>query len=569
LSEYIISYPLISDKTIYVDPLVENSWEIFPVYSDAELSESIFPFEFPIKWNDTVNKDNTKQLYFQTLNWALPFLKSEDKDSLNTGLRIVNDWISAHTDYPDTDELLAFNDHAVSERMIVIQYAFKRYKQKDTIIPEFEKRLLLSLIGHAFLCGSLEKYNSNTNHGIIMDISLIKMLSGFESFRKREDFLELAFKRVFETYRKSFTSEGVHKEHSPCYHGWIAEGLDELIIIADSMHFSVPDELRLIREKALNYTNNLQINGFIPAIGDCSCNKLNKSLKLPLKSGTGLNIYPQSGWAFINDSLSKSTVIIQSDFFSGVHYQQDETSFLLNVDGHNLIIDPGLFNYTPGPGFNKYMQSTEAHNVLMVDNLEFEPDIAQTGLAGISRFYISDERNISSKGIIELTHPHYTKIGVEIFRQFAFLGSNFFIINDLAISSSLHEYSQLFHLAPGAVIEKTGDGFNISWPDHSYMLQIRSNEDRYVIVEGEKTPIQGWYFPEFGKAVPAPVLILITRAKDLNFKTIIKVFHSNGKERISKTEESEYLFLIKKLLKIHRAELKHQPVAKKWQPART
>jgi hypothetical protein len=569
LSEFVNSYPFISDKKIYFDPFVENSWEKFPVNSGSELSKSILPVEFPIKWNDTVQKDHTWLLYFQTLNWVLPFLKSENKDSLNTGLIIVNDWISAHTDYPDKDELMAFNDQAVSERMIVIQYAFKRFKQDSMANPQFERRLLLSILGHMFLCGSLEKYNSTTNHGIIMDNKLIKLLSGFESFNKRDDFLQLAFKRVWETYRKSFTTEGVHKEHSPCYHAWITEELNKLIIIADSLHISVPGELRILRDKALDFTNNLQINGLIPAFGDCSCNKTIEPLKIPLPQVPGLNIYPQSGWAFINDTVSKSTVIIQSDFFSKVHYHEDETSFILTVNGQDLIIDPGLFSYTPGTSLNQYMTSAFAHNVLIVDNQLFEPDTAQTGLSGITRFFAGDDGTGSSVGIIELTHPHYNKIGVGIYRQFAFLGNDLFIINDSAYSTSLHDYSQVFHLAPGAIINKAGDEFTISWPDCSYVLKIKSNEEQYEIVEGEKEPNQGWYFPEFKQAVPAPVLILITRTNVLNFKTIIKVVKSSDQQMPLKVDESGYMLLLQKLRGISTSKLKHQPILKRWQQARS
>jgi hypothetical protein len=570
LFEYINNYsriPVPGDQ-IHRDQFEKYSREIIPVCSDSRLSRTGFPVTFPIKWNDTVQKDLTWHLYLQTLNWVRPFLKSENPDTLITGLKIVNDWILAHTDYPDKDEYLAFNDHAASERMLVLHYTFERYKQENLEIPQFEKILILSILCHTFLCGSLEKYNSNTNHGIIMDRNLIILMSGFEIFNKREDFIQLAFKRVWELFRKSFTAEGVHKEHSPFYHSWVAKDLNELIIKADSMHLPVPDVLRTISDRALDYTNNLQINGIIPPIGDYNYDQTNKSLKLPLPLLNDLKIYPHSGWAFIRDSINKSVVIIHSDFFSKVHYQQDETSFLLNADGHNLIIDPGLYSYTPGTEFYKYMVSARAHNVLMVDNLEFEPDVAQTGLSGISRFYANDQGNTSTKGIIELTHPHYNKIGVEIYRQFAFPGNNLFIINDIANSDTTHVYSQLFHLAPGAVIMKTGDEFNISWPDHSHSLQIKSNEDDNLVVEGQKEPLQGWYFPEFLQPAPAPVLILMKTAKDLNFKTTIEVLNSDERPGISKKEESEIKSLYKKLENIDRTELKYQPFPKLWRPAR-
>lgn len=568
LYDFIDHYPHVRVIQNQQDPVEVNSWEKFPVSFDIRIFQTGSAIVFPIQWNDTVKKDLTWQLYFQTLNWVLPFLKSEDQDSLMTGFRIVNDWILAHCNYPVPDERLAFNDHATSERMIVLYHAYTRYKQKNMIMPQFEKCLLLSLLGHIFFCGSLEKYNSSTNHGIIMDISLIKLLTDFQSFTKRDDFLQLAYSRVWESYRKSFTAEGVHKEHSPCYHSWIANNLNDLILTADSMNIMVPDELRIVRDKAIEYTDQLQINGYFPTIGDCSCNKRNTFAKLTPPEENGLDIYPLSGWAFIRDSMNKSTVIIQSDFFSTVHYQQDETSFILNVDGYDLIIDPGLFNYTPGAEFNTYMRSAFAHNVTVIDNMEFNPDTANTGLSGITRYYSEANNNGSACGIIELVHPHYRQKGVEIYRQFAFLGNNSYVVNDEIHSDSVHEYCQLFHLAPNAIIKKNKESLTITWPEHHYILNIYSNFTDFLIIEGEKEPLQGWYFPEFNNAAPAPSLIIKTKEKDLNFTT--RLYVSNSNEIPLNFPKTDSLFLLKlhQLERIERTELKHQPVSHRWRPAR-
>jgi hypothetical protein len=567
LFDFITSYNRATTGQTPIKPFEEYKTEIIPVYKESAISTTSFPLAFPIIWNDTVHKDNSWHLYFQTLNWVKEYLKSDDSDSLFTGFKIVNDWILAHTDYPDNDELYAFSDHAASVRMLVLHYAYEKYKQVKIVQPEFERRLLLSILEHIFFAGSLEKYTSNTNHGIIMDKNLIATLSDFEVFSKRNEFLSLAFKRVFEVYRKTFTSEGIHKEHSPCYHSWVANDLDALINRADTMNIEVPFELRAIRDKALEYTYNLQVDGFIPPLGDCSCNKKNQFIK-NLPSSNDFKVYPLSGWAFIHDSLHKSTVIIQSDYFSLAHYQQDETSFILNVDGHDLIIDPGLYSYTPTSKFYEYMRLARAHNVLMVDNKEFDPETKNTGLSGIVRFYTNHEKGSSPKGIIELTHPHYNKIGVEVYRQFAFTSDNEMVINDLAISLGDHNYSQLFHLAPEAIINKTENGFNISWPDHPYYIMMTSNEENYRIVEGQEEPQQGWYFPEFNKVAPAPVLILEKSGRNCTFMTKIEICSSKEKYRKSGKSEKESDLLFQMLLTMERRKLEHVPGPQRWKPAR-
>jgi hypothetical protein len=539
---------------------------IYPLYYRKTSNIPPYRVTFPVTWNDTAGHDHTWQLYFNSLNWLKSYINSGNNDSLYAGFKVINDWILAHTDYPDHDELFAFNDHATSYRLEIMVQAYKVLKNKRLIQPDLEKNLLLSILGHLFITVSLEKYNSYHNHGIIMDKSLIRALMDFPEFLLRREFSKVAFARIFEMYRYSYTAEGVHKEHSPCYHCQFTLALDSIITFAQKLSVKVPDDIMRTRELSADFASLLAINGYYPKIGDCA------GLKISACKGQEaqgyFRVFPQSGWVSVYDKQEQTRVILQSDFYSKTHYQQDETSFILNVAGNDLIIDPGLFSYTPGTAFNSYMKSARAHNLLLVDNEEFDPQVKNTNLSGITRYLINNSNDGSVDGIVEMTHPHYLRMGVEIYRQLAFTGHDYIVVKDLAFSEDVHEFSQLFHLSPGAIIIEKENEIIVTWPDHPYGMKISSNAESHEIVEGQKEPVQGWHFPEFNKAEPCKVLILKRKGKGIIVQTHIRVF--SGKEYIRKTgkEEKDADELFRKLERLERTKLAHVPAPEKWRPER-
>ena len=539
------------------------------IFYKSELDNYDHEITFPIDWSSNPLNDNTWELWYESLNWLDNYLQSNNKDSLLVGFKIIEDWILSHTDYPVKNQKFDFGDHAPAVRLKILYSAFRAYQAANYTDPFFKNLLLTSILNHISFISSLEKYSSWHNHGIIFDHSLISVLSDFNEFIYKEDILNLAYTRVFEQLRYCYTSEGIHKEHSPCYHYYMTKWMQDVIEKALSDKIEIPENIYAIYKLATDYNKYLQINGNSLRIGDCNGRPIGSFIN---SSSTNnqlehVKIFPLTGWAFFN-SKPPSTIrtVIQADFFSYGHYQEDETSFVIYDSIFELIIDPGIHSYNKTP-LDIYMRKSRAHNVLIIDDEDFERNFKNTGLSGITKCAINENPDLDWKAIVEMTHPHYNRLGVNVYRQFGQINDSSFIVKDMAISSEKHNYSQLFHFAPEANIQEIKGGFLITWPYHNYKIWLFSVHDSYEIIIGDKSPYQGWYFPKLNDAVPAPVLYLNKAADTCIFMTSL-VISSNVKLPDTSYLSMEADIMFKEFEMTPRKALVQQPYPKRWGPRR-
>lgn len=170
--------------------------------------------------------------------------------------------------------------------------------------------------------------------------------------------------------------------------------------------------------------------------GDCNSSKTNMAQKKPFVHG--FNVFPKSGWVFVKESISGLSMVSQSNFNSFGHYQQHETSFILKIKNYDLIIDPGIFSYNKTSPFYSFMSKSSAHNVLLIDDHEFNSQKSNFGLSGITRWYVENSDQTGNNGVVEITHPHYNNINVHFFRQLSYMGNNTLIIRDIVDSPEKH-----------------------------------------------------------------------------------------------------------------------------------
>jgi Heparinase II/III-like protein len=344
--------------------------------------------------------------------------------------------------------------------------------------------------------------------------------------------------------------------------------------------------LRALAGKTSDFsTYILKPDGTFPNIGDCSDGVKGSFLKSYLNNHPELEyvvsrgerglrpsklikVFSDSGWAIFRDKWPADIyAVIQSDFHSFGHYQEDDTSFLLSAYGKDLIIDPGLHSYNKNP-LDIYMRKARAHNVLVVDDIDFNFDLDNTGLSGITRFIDDYNLDLETAGVVEITHPHYKHLGVEIHRQFGQINPTSFIVKDVIKSDSSHKYTQLYHLAPGAEIENLDDTvFKIFWENYGIVLWLKSDYDSYDVVEGSLDPVQGWYFPKFSVSKPQPVLRLHRNGTSLDFEAIIRIANDSELPDWDSLSSSAHS-LCEAIGHFPRRELVRKPVPARWRVSR-
>ncbi len=584
------SKELLIDNRPFTKIISIERWNDYPeiVFSPKKFSHIEKKWQkitFPINWGADPLKNSTWVFSFQNLLWLNKYLdKGERGDDVSTltAFKIIRDWIISNAQWPAKYGKFVYGDHSTAERLKVFYRAMRLYKKTQYRDDEFYKLLLTGILNHIALMSTEEKYLNWHNHGIIFDIRLLEVLKGFTEFKNREEVQYLAIRRCVEQFKFAFTSQGVHKEHSPCYHYFVSMMLLKCIDLIRESGRSVPPFLSQLADKTSEfYAYIIKPDGTFPNFGDCSGSKkwspnqeyLNghPELKYALTEGkTGkrpselFKVFPKSGWAIFRDKWPPDIyVAIQSDFYSWGHYQEDDTSFILNAFGHDLVIDPGLHTYDKNP-IDIYMRKARAHNVLIVDDIDFNFNLANTGFSGISRFAINKNSNQKWLAVVELTHPHYEHLGVKIYRQFGQIGDASFVIKDVIESNEPHKYTQLYHLAPGAKIEpKTGGTFKISWKAHDCILWLKSDFDSYDIIEGSMNPVQGWCFPKFGTAVSQPVLRLHRTGMIDEFATLATISKGSQMPVWSRWYLSaEDMFVV--FRKLPRRRLEKEPVPARW-----
>ena len=578
IKKYFLPLPAPTVRTRKIN-IRDTSLGIIPVYRDNSGKFKDYTLSFPADWSDTIHRDPTWLLWYNSLNWTEDYLESANPDSVLTAFKIIGDWIAAHTLYPMPQMQYAFDDHGVAERLVILQKAYRRYNQLGYSDPRFRSELLLSILSHVFFIGSLETYKCWHNHAIIFDEKLIGALKDLPEFRPRNEFLKLAFSRELEQYRYAMTSEGVHKEHSPCYHKLFTSELKSVIASAHDLKVPVSPSLEEILKKAEIFSRYADLNGQNFAIGDCAGFPAPKPIRpvpgktpgvketTPTECGFRGKLFPRSGWLFVYDSTNLMSIVAQSDFYGWSHYQQDETSFVIKSGNRDLITDPGLYSYQPSPVYD-YYRSMYAHNMLVVNGLKNWVDTSYTGMAGITRYY----QEFSPKGIfsgaVEMTHANYKKDGIDIYRQFIFTGDYKMFVRDIVTSPEPHTYSQLFHLAKGAKISKSSGRIMIKWDDGQEYLLMLSTCDSARIVTGRKEPMQGWVFPAFNKMEEAPVLELDKTGTNIEILTTIFIGIPGCDKSNRSFSEKKYKELVAKLESIKRLKLTHHPFPERWKSAR-
>ena len=579
-------------KNNYVEKYANHS-EAYLKFQTSSNKDMDYEITFPIDWSTNPTNNRSWLFSFHNLSWLNDYLKKGERGDNASSLfafKVIYDWITSNAQWPPKFGEFAFGDHSTAERLKVFYRAMRLYQKTQYEDEDFFKLLLTGILSHIALIASKEKYLNWHNHGIVFDLTLLEVMSTFKEFSFRDEALELAEKRIVEQFRYGFTPEAIHKEHSPCYHYFVTKMLIQTNDLIQKAGRPVPPVLRILESKtAVFYTYIMKPDGTFPNIGDCAGGRKYKlpgginnryykkhpELIYSLSRGSNgkrpsetAKVFPDSGWAIFRDKWPSDVyAAIQSDFHSWGHYQEDDTSFILNAFGHDFIIDAGIHTYNRD-ALDIYMRKSRAHNVLIVDDTDFNFNLSNTGLSGITRFVTNNDSTQRWRGAVELTHPHYNHLGVKIYRQFGQIGDTSFVIKDVIESDKPHKYTQLYHLASGAKIEpKTAGTFKISWQTHPYVLWLRSNFDSYDIIEGSMNPVQGWYFPKFGVSVSQPVLRLNKRGESIQFLTFIGIGHGDqepawdgmilGSDKMSHAIES-----------LPRQMLKKQPVPERWVPSR-
>jgi hypothetical protein len=331
--------------------------------------------------------------------------------------------------------------------------------------------------------------------------------------------LRLLWRELFE----HVLADGGHFERSPMYHVIALADFLELVSLLQAAGDPPPE------------TTVTRIRRMVAATGALS----SRTGRLHLFNDTALGIAPPRSWV---SSLARSTVgeeipevdgvieLSNSGYFGladsvrgerllidcgplGPGYQPghghcDLLSFEWSLGDRPVVVDSGVRGYD-GDALREYVRSTRAHNTVTIDGRE------QAEVWGTFRVA---RRPTLRPARHTLEGGTYTFVGAycpysdrrSVHHRTLVRDGDGLRIHDRIEGRRGGTATSYLHLHPDFAIE--GEGTVRIATAEGLELRIETwGAERVDVERGQHSPAQGWYCPEFGVALPAPVVVLHTR----------------------------------------------------------
>lgn len=321
--------------------------------------------------------------------------------------------------------------------------------------------------------------------------------------------------------------DGVHYERSPMYHAIALSDYLETVMLLRAAGRAVPDVVverirRMVHAMGVLSRPDGRLHLFNDAAQGISPSRAwlsflaGLALREHIPRPEGPIAVPAAGYFGWFGSAGGDRFLIDcgdpGPRYQPGHAHCDLLSFELDLGGRPVVVDSGTSGYDGDP-LREYVRSTRAHNTLVIGGQE------QSEVWGTFRMarravvlYARQTASQSRYRFAGAYSPFYSR-RVSHHRTVTHRGSEW-VIEDRVEGATEARLSGFVHLHPDFRIEEANvDRIVARSGDISITIEP-FGVDGVVVRKGERDPAQGWYCPEFGKALPAPVVELVVNAND-------------------------------------------------------
>jgi hypothetical protein len=383
--------------------------------------------------------------------------------------------------------------------------------------PELTRRVLSATRAQLkWLEGSLEVH-LQANHYLKNLTALAWGALVFDHERKdRRGLAPVA--RLWAEMERQVLRDGGHYERSPMYHAEALASLLEVTALCRVAGVLVPES---VPGKLIDMANVLRLftrpDGSMHLFGDSA----NEERPWPLavletaeyvlgwqsSHADGAFALPDTGYHGWIGSSGKDRFIIAAGppgpKVQPAHAHCDMLSFVLDWDGQPIVVDSGVHGYEGDP-YRDYVRSTRAHSTIAIRGKEQHEVWGCFRMA--RRGSIVEAASDHGDGLFRFQgacRPYHDHAAIHN-RDFRHAARSLTVTDSIQGASGAAVSSWL-HLHPATSIERTGDHWLARSGKVRYRIEVFGVDDSRVR-RGERDPRQGWYCPEFGLALAAPVL---------------------------------------------------------------
>lgn len=451
-----------SQAIAYADEIVNGNLYVDSIIT-SPVSYSLDNFD----WNrEETTSPATFQLYLQSLGMvkflSYAALEQSDPSYLTQAELFIESWRDyAHDPARSSANTKVWYDHASAlraENLVYFILTAEKLAFADDSLREMIRSLLIE---HGDFLSSEDHYTKNHNHGIFQDEALLYIAAILMDHDLASQWTTLAKDRLQVQLDYAFTDEFVHVENSSAY----CIGVIELFSKISHFLQAIDDPYGEILNENIHamvdfYARLIMPTGYIAPTGDSfyeSAHALeedfgNAFLRHVLSDGASGEApeslhayYPKSGYFIAQDSYDKDQlndatwVMFKTGYVSSTHKHADDLSILLCSKGHEIFIDPGMYNYTTGDLYRDYLISPRAHNTINVDGQTYSTTVENSTKTGLLTCRTDEGYNY----VLGFNNMYP---GVEIDRHF-YSANDVIVLHDDIRSSAQHTYSQLFSLS--------------------------------------------------------------------------------------------------------------------------
>ncbi len=249
--------------------------------------------------------------------------------------------------------------------------------------------------------------------------------------------------------------------------------------------------------------------------------------------------FPDSGYFLLQtrqtlDHPAVSVILDVGELGFGTiaaHGHADTLSLQLRVDGHDVLVDPGTYDYFTYPEWREYFRSTRAHNTIELDGIDqsemLGPFLWGRRAKAYCRAWEPDDHGGrfvgEHDGYRRLTHPAIHRRAVTLSGREGCL-----TVEDEVITDGEHEVTQFWHFAESCVLQQVSES--------EFLVDIAGRPLRFQMdpalsverVRGNEHPIGGWRSRGYHSKTPTTTLAgRRTIRQTQGFKTIIGFLSCN------------------------------------------
>ncbi|GMV91414.1 MAG: hypothetical protein AMXMBFR82_11920 [Candidatus Hydrogenedentota bacterium] len=438
---------------------------------------------------------------------ALAYLQ-ENREALRARfLSLADDWI----DKNPRGSSPGWDAFVISSRLM-------NWAQAFSVFAEASPQVLESVANQTgWLLRHLEK-DVRANH-LLKNAQALVIAGAVLGDRYGEQATRRGLELLAQELDEQILEDGGHYERSLMYHCQVLE--DNLFVHAALE--DPPAKLTSVIEKMSGFlARMLYRDESIPQFGDANLDldvpaeallRLTKKRfpNLELERPTGCRAEVASGFYILETADGEARMTVKAGnpgpAYQLGHAHCDMLSYEFFADGRRLIVDSGVFSYD-NDKWREYSRGTSAHNTVRVNGRE---QLECWDRFRVGRRYNSTIRAWTEHAGGQLLIASHDGFAPHEYQRIVYLApAGFWLVADRVTGPESCDVESFVHAHPEAGVEEGYEQWRIEFGKTVVKL-VPFGMDWAELVQGAESPAQGWYFPRFGEARPAPSLVLHRR----------------------------------------------------------